>query len=525
MELSRPEYETLLLFHRWIDVILSLSEFGSSDHLPAMTDDSSERAKLLPRLALRSLNSAIDIDFDRIWRTDRDAAAVAFLRYVGSPYVFRPRAFELREFLLERLPERLPEVRLSPLTLSRLADIYMHCSYAITPRKHAIKAALMIEMRRALLEAGCSEVGADAPVTVGDRPTIIVVAENLRPGHSVHRTHSRVIASLRERFHVIGLVHPNPKGTPIEALFDECMDMEGSNFFQLACHLANQILVRKPMLVFYLGVGMTPLVVALASLRLAPIQCVSFGHTATTMSEAMDYFVLPEDFVGSEEVFSESVLMLPKAAMPFAPRAFAVPGVSARVPDGTIRIAVPGSTMKLNPKVFDAVAEIVARAKAPTEIYFFPLGGVGLAYAELARVVGARITGAIVCPELPHEAYMERLSRCDLFLSPFPYGNMNSILDCFQSGLPGVCLDGAEAHAHADAAFFARIGLPKDLTAQGVEDYIAAAARLVDDAEWRSRCRNIVASADLDAAFFTGDASLFCKAIAELISSRASATR
>jgi hypothetical protein len=212
--------------------------------------------------------------------------------------------------------------------------------------------------------------------------------------------------------------------------------------------------------------------------------------------------------------------MLPKEAMPFAPRSFAVPRGNARRPDGAIRIAVPGSTMKLNPKVFDAVADIVTRAKTPTEVHFFPLGGVGLAYAELARVVDARIKGATVCPELPHEAYMERLSGCDLFLSPFPYGNMNSILDCFQLGLPGVCLDGAEAHAHADGAFFARIGLPQDLTAQTIEDYVAAAVRLVDDAHWRSRCRSIVASADLDAAFFTGDASLFCKAIAELIAPR-----
>ncbi len=344
-----------------------------------------------------------------------------------------------------------------------------------------------------------------------------MVAENLRLGHSVHRTHSRAIASLRERFHVIGLVHPNPKATPIEQLFDECWDMEGADVFQLACHLANQILARKPALVFYLGVGMTPLVVALASLRLAPVQCVSFGHTATTMSDAIDHFVLPEDFVASEAVFSERVLALPKAAMPMTPRSSAAMRGRARDADGTIRIALPASTMKLNPKVFDALADIVARARTPTEVHVFPLGGVGLAHAELARVVTERIKGARVSAELPHEAYMERLNECDLFLSPFPYGNMNSILDCFQLGLPGVCLDGPEPHSHADGAFFARIGLPRELVAQSIDDYVAAAVKLIDDREWRSRCRAIVENADLDAAFFTGDAGLFCKAIADLV--------
>jgi predicted O-linked N-acetylglucosamine transferase (SPINDLY family) len=344
-----------------------------------------------------------------------------------------------------------------------------------------------------------------------------VVAENLRLGHSVHRTHSRAIASLRERFHVIGLVHPNPKGTPIEQLFDECWDMDGTDVFQLACHFADKIRACKPALVFYLGVGMTPLVVALASLRLAPIQCVSFGHTATTMSQAIDYFVLPEDFVASEAVFSERVLALPKAAMPMTPRISAAIRRRARGTDGTVRIALPASTMKLNPKLFDALADIVARAQTPAEVHIFPLGGVGLAHVELARVVTERIKSGWVSAELPHEAYMERLNECDFFLSPFPYGNMNSILDCFQLGLPGVCLDGPEPHSHADGAFFTRIGLPRELIAQSIDDYVATAVRLIDDGGWRSRCRAIVANADLDAAFFTGDAALFCKAIAGLV--------
>jgi predicted O-linked N-acetylglucosamine transferase (SPINDLY family) len=505
-ELSEPDYERLLLYHRWIDVIFSL---GGIEPL--------KNAPLLPRLALRPLNTTDDIDLDEVWRTDARAAATAFLRYTSSPYIFRPRAFDLREQLLEWLPERLPDVKLSTLTLSRLADIYMHCSYAITPRKHAIKTALMSGLRRALMEAGCSEAEAGAAPPVERRPTIVVVAENLRLGHSVHRTHSRAIASLRERFHVIGLVNPNPKATPIEQMFDECWDIDGTDVFQLACHLANQILARKPSLVFYLGVGMTPLVVALASLRLAPVQCVSFGHTATTMSQAIDYFVLPEDFVASEAVFSERVLALPKAAMPMTPRTSAAIRRRVSDADSTIRIALPASTMKLSPKVFDALADIVARVRTPIEVHVFPLGGVGLAHAELARVATERISGARVSAELPHEAYIERLSECDLFLSPFPYGNMNSILDCFQLGLPGVCLDGAEPHSHADGAFFARIGLPKALVAQSIDDYVAAAVKLIDDGEWRSRCRGIVENANLDAAFFTGDAGLFSNAIADLV--------
>ena len=120
-------------------------------------------------------------------------------------------------------------------------------------------------------------------------------------------------------------------------------------------------------------------------------------------------------------------------------------------------------------------------------------------------------------PETPHERYMERFAECDLFLCPFPYGNMNSIIDAFQLGVPGVCLDGMEAHAHADAAFFARIGLPAELVAGSVDDYVAAAIKLIDDEPWRAHCTDIVGNADLEAAFFGGEPALFSAAIEKLI--------
>jgi predicted O-linked N-acetylglucosamine transferase (SPINDLY family) len=294
-----------------------------------------------------------------------------------------------------------------------------------------------------------------------------------------------------------------------------CIAIPSGDFFASVRAVAAEIAALKPALILYLGVGMLSPVIALASLRLAPIQCASFGHTASTMSPAIDYFILPEDFVGSVECFSEKVVALPKTAMPFEPRTTA--RVRRQLAGVAIRAAIPASTMKLNPVLFDAVARIGAGAKAQIEFQFFPLGAAGLPYFELSRIVRAGVLRATVFPESPHDRYMERLAQCDLFLCPFPYGNMNSIIDAFQLRLPGVCLDGAEAHAHADAAFFTRIGLPAELTAKSVDEYVAAAIRLIDDAPWRRHCADIVRKADLDAAFFNGDASLFGAAIEELI--------
>jgi hypothetical protein len=523
LKLTAEGYERLLSQYRWIDLIFALSGFRNSDCFLAVVAKPSgngrlsfEGANVLRLLTMLTMNSSIDVDFDQFWRANRVAAAIAFLNYISSRYVFSKRAFEFRERLLEWIPDHLGEVKLGTVILSRLPEVYMHCSYAITAKKHAIKRPLMEQMRRACLEAGIVEPPVAAPPARGSEDTtVVVVGENFIDGHAVFRCFSRAVGSLRDRFKVVGVLYPNPQGTPAADFFDECIAIPRQEFLSSVRAVATEILARKPAVILYLGVGMVPIVIALASLRLAPIQCVSFGHTATTMSPTIDYFIMPEDFFGSQECFSEKTLPLPKEAMPFTSRQRV--HVRRQASPGTIRVAIPASTMKLNPVLFDAIALIGERAKAQAAFHFFPLAATGLPYIELSRVVRARIPNATVHPQLPYERYMERLAQCDFFLCPFPYGNMNSIIDSFQLGLPGVCLDGAEAHAHADGAFFARINLPAELVTKSIDEYVAAAVRMIDDLTWRLRCATIVRTASLDAAFFRGDPGLFCDAIEDLI--------
>ena len=222
LNISAADFERLLMHHRWIDLIFSLSGYRTSDHLipllakvngdNRLTFEGTNFARLL---VIRSMNSRVFVNFDEFSRANAVGSTLAFLHYISSRYVFWPRAFEFRERLLEWIPGKLESIKLGGLTLARLPEIYMHCSYAITPKKHAIKTDLMKQMRRACLEIGCVEVPAKLPEVMPKRPTVVVVAEHFLPGHAVHRTHSRAIASLRERFHVVGAIYPNPIGTPI----------------------------------------------------------------------------------------------------------------------------------------------------------------------------------------------------------------------------------------------------------------------------------------------------------------------
>ena len=261
-------------------------------------------------------------------------------------------------------------------------------------------------------------------------------------------------------------------------------------------------------MVLHLGVGMSSFVIGLASLRLAPVQAASFGHTATTRSPEIDAMILPDDFVGDPALFSEPLVRLPAAAMPYRLRRdldFAEIGRRARAAraDGA---PVAHRRARLGDEAGPAAVRRPGRGpprgagrrwRSTSSRSAAPASG----YEELNRRAGASACRwPCVHEELPYEAYIDRLAACDFFVCPFPYGNMNSIVDAVMVGLPGVCLDGPEAHAHADVAYFRRLGLPDAL--RRTCDYVAAIVAGGRSAGWR--CQAAARTVDRGHPFFGG---------------------
>jgi hypothetical protein len=537
--LTAAAFESLTAHHRWIELMFSASGFAGSDHLAPLLSVGEGAQRRVPKenlsryLLICSAAAGMGVNLDEALNADAPTAIGAALGYLATRFCFTEAGYAFREQLLEWLPARLDRVKLGGMALQSLASPYMHCSYATTPRKHAVKAPMMAQMRRGLLEAGCPEYDPATPAPAAERPTIVITTENFSLHHSIWRTHSRAVAALRRSFHTVGFLYPAHRSAEVDAVFDEAVSYAGdaAAFLGVVGAIAGDILARKPAMVLHLGVGMSPFVIGLAALRLAPVQAVSFGHTATTASPVIDHMILPRDFVGDPALFTENLVGLPATAFPYRIRhnvdyaAVAARG-AARQDDGRpLRIAVPASAMKLGPPVFDALAKAAAAAPRPVEFHVFPLGCAGLGHAELVRRLATRLPTAVVHPELPYDDYIERLGSCAFFVCPFPYGNMNSIVDAALVGLPGVCLDGAEAHAHADAAYFRRMAFPEALIAGTEGEYVDAVVRLTTDAAWLAQCRAIAAKVDASHPFFDGDEGLFVEAVAGLIGSAAPQTR
>jgi hypothetical protein len=522
-----PAPADLAAFHgakRWLDTMFRVGAFGSSAHLLEPIGRSPrgeawcfEGSAPQRFLAAWAPESGLAIEPAEWLAAQAPFAVPAFLAQVGARACLTEAAAAFRERLLDELSGDALDGRISPAALNWIVEPYLHCSYAAGPRKHAVKAGLMREMRRHCLAAGCVEAPPRGPR--GGRPTILVTAEYFSAGHSVHRTHSRAIRGLRGAFHTIGLLNPDQRGANVDDCFDEVVEAPGGGLLDGAREASRLIVARAPDIVFHAGVGLSARVVALASLRLAPIQCASHGHTATTMSPAIDYFVLPGDYVDAPGAFGEKILGLPARAFPYEARA-ETPTAAPRRADGAIHVAVPASLPKLNPALLAALADIERRASRPVVFEFFPLGAAGLAHLDLVKTLAAALPSSIAHAEMDHQRYLDALAACDFFAGPFPYGNMNSIIDAMAAGLPGVCVDGSEPHARADAAIFARLGLPAEWVARDVEGYVEAALALIDSPDALARARELVRGVDWRERFCEGDESLLAKALLALLPAR-----
>lgn len=518
----------LFLLHRWVSTLFATTPFRNADHIlralnlkgPDAAEVTVREDQLVKFCILYTPNSEISLDIDAVWAFDRNMAASLACALLSPRFLGTPAAHGKREMLLHWLTSKLDQIEdIDLLPVGILHDVYMHCSYADDTNKHAIKASINRLIRKKLVQQELCDIPLEPKERAPDeKPLMLVVLEWFTGSHSVYRTHSASIDAARQQFRVVGVGWSEHVDDLARKAFDEFIPVEGS-VVPFIRDLADRL---RPDLVYYPSFGMFPLTIFLTNLRLAPVQVVSYGHPATSQSPFIDYFVLPEDWVGSPSCFSERLLPLPAGAMPFVPTASCIdllPNLR-RAPE-TIRIAVCATTMKLNPRFMRTLGQIQQQSKRPIEIHFYLGMSQGAVYLEARQFIQVYLPNAVINGFLPYAEYMKRINDCDLFLNPFPFGNTNGIVDVASLGMVGVCKTGPEVLEHIDEAMFARLGLPDWLVAQTEEEYVQAALKLIADDQLRLSLRRKMLAGEGAKTFYQGQPELFGQAFLELLPGKA----
>ena len=326
--------------------------------------------------------------------------------------------------------------------------------------------------------------------------------------NSIYRTHSRTLEAARERFHVVGMGYPSTVDEAGRAVFDEFIELSGPDLLEQLAQIRALAEARGVQVLYMPSVGMFPLTMYLANMRLAPLQAMALGHPATTLSDEIDFVVVERDYVGDPACFSEALMRLPSDGMPYRPSGLADPAMQPPAPrehPEVVEIAVASAPMKLNPRFLAACAAIAARARTPVRFRFLIGQAQGLTYAQVLRNVRKQVgPAAQVYPHQSYQHYMEAIAGADMFINPFPFGNTNGLVDTVTAGLVGICKTGREVHEHIDHALFLRLGMPEWTIASTVEQYIEAAVRMVDDHTLRTRLRRELSGPGAADSLFQG---------------------
>jgi protein O-GlcNAc transferase len=241
-------------------------------------------------------------------------------------------------------------------------------------------------------------------------------------------------------------------------------------------------------ILFYQDIGMEPKSYFLAFARLAPVQCVSFGHPDTTGVPNMDYFISNDLYETPESPshYSERLFLLhdlPTLAYYYRPtRGIVLNRKDFGLPANATLYLCPQTLFKLHPDFDPLIRGILQRDPSGVVVFIhgrFEQWGelLRLRFAQTMPDVAARVT---FIPAMELKVFLELLAVADVILDPIHFNGMNSSLESFAVGAPVVTLPTKLQRGRHTQAMYRKMGI-LDCTASSGAEYIEMAVRLGTD--------------------------------------------
>jgi len=269
-------------------------------------------------------------------------------------------------------------------------------------------------------------------------------------------------------------------------------------------HWVDAILDARPDVLIYPEIGMDPMTLKLASLRLAPLQAAAWGHPETTGLPTIDCFLSAQDLepAAAQAHYTERLVALPHLGCFLRPAA-----VDAVAPDlgqwgidaDSPLLLCPGTPFKYAPE-HDAVLPAIARQLGRCQFVFFTHWT-----RELSGKLHRRLASAFeregldaerylrFVPWLSRPAFYGLMQRADVFLDSIGFSGFNTALQAVECALPVVAREGYFLRGRLASGLLKRLDLQELVTTTETE-YAALAVRLVRDRAFREDIRRCIAA-------------------------------
>ena len=279
------------------------------------------------------------------------------------------------------------------------------------------------------------------PKPSGDKIKLGLVSAYFRL-HLIGRLMRGIVAHLdRDQFEVTVFTQPG-QNDDVAAFINARAD----NLVTLPTGLdeaRDRIAAAAQDILFYADIGMDVRTYFLAFARLAPVQCVTWGHPDTTGIANLDYFLSSEllEPPASDDAYSEQLYRLKTL-----PTCYAPPEIPARpksrddlgLPAGETIYFCPQSAIKHHPDM-DELVGAVLRGDGAGQFHF--LEG---AVADWTRQLEARMAATIpdvidrvhVIPRVSPEDFLSLLGAADVVLDTPHFSGGNTSYEAFAMGTP-----------------------------------------------------------------------------------------
>ncbi|MEP6883081.1 MAG: hypothetical protein ABI866_13860, partial [Dokdonella sp.] len=247
----------------------------------------------------------------------------------------------------------------------------------------------------------------------------------------------------------------------------------------------------------YLDMGMDSRPQMLAAQRLAPVQCVAYGHPATSGLRNVDWFLSGAAIepVNAAQHYREQLERLPGlGVVPTRPPAPASGEWLRRDGDRPLLLCLQ-SLFKLTPEFDQAVARIAKATDAQMVFFEFPIHCVHRFEERLSRAFEAHGLDASrhvrMLPRRDYAEFLGGVAAADLVLDSIGFSGGATSLDALSVGTPVVTLEGEFMRGRQTAAMLRMLGL-EALIAADLDAYVDITIALCRDRERRTALRKAI---------------------------------
>lgn len=253
--------------------------------------------------------------------------------------------------------------------------------------------------------------------------------------------------------------------------------------------VCQQIIADTLHILVYPEIGMDPQTMQMAGLRLAPVQCVAWGHPVTTGLPTIDYFLSSElmEAENAQEHYSEKLIRLPGIGVSY-PKPYIPPVIKKRsdfgLKDNDVIYLCCQAPFKYLPQYDFILAEIALRL--PQAKFVFLRGT--LLKSRLQRAfaaVGLNSEEYCVFLNIPERLdYLMINLLSDVYLDTLTWSGGNTSLEAIACNLPIVTCPGEFMRGRHTDSFLKMLGVT-DTIAENTAEYIDIAVKLGLDPVWR----------------------------------------